>query len=78
MRLVEKYRPKELRQMIGQGKIVKRVRAILGRKAFDRGAFWIEGDSGKGKTVLAECIARRLGALGSSKKTWSYIEIDGD
>ena len=53
MELYEKYRPRRLAQVIGQDKAVKTIRVLMRARSFDRGALWIEGDSGKGKTTLA-------------------------
>lgn len=78
MMLYELYRPKRLSQLVGQEKVTSRLRAIMGRRNWDRDAWWIEGDSGKGKTTIAEAVARQLGALRTSKNAWSYMEIDGD
>ena len=62
--LYETYRPKEWADLVGQDKAVKVARRIIGRPAFDRGAFWIEcageNNSGVGKTTLALLIARQL------------------
>lgn len=78
MQLYEKYRPRRLRQVVGQAKVTGRIAALMKRPSWDRDAFWIEGDSGKGKTTIAEAIARKLGALQRSKQSWSFVEMDGD
>jgi len=78
MQLYQKYRPRRLAQVLGQSKTVARLRAIIRRPDFDRGALWISGDSGKGKTTIAECLARELGALRQSKDAWTFTELDGD
>ncbi len=62
--LYAKYRPATWADFVGQYKAAKRVRRIIERQDFDRGAFWIEAagsnNSGIGKTSLAWIIARQL------------------
>ncbi len=62
--LYQKYRPTCWGDFVGQDKAAKRVRRIIERKDFDRGAFWIEAsgsnNSGIGKTSLAWIIAWQL------------------
>ncbi len=64
MMLYAKYRPATWDDLVGQDKAAKRVRRIIERQDFDRGAFWIEAaggnNSGIGKTSLAWIIARQL------------------
>lgn len=74
--LVEKYRPRWLRQVVGQDKVVRGILAMLSRRAFDGGAFWIDGETGTGKTTIAQCIARALG-VNPKPGSWDYEEIDG-
>ena len=57
--LQEKYRPKKLSDIKGQGKAVAQVRAVLKRRIGGR-AFWISGASGTGKTTLARIIAGKI------------------
>ncbi len=73
MQLVEKYRPKRLGQVAGQAAVVKKLRAIMQRSAFDRGMFYIEGRTGTGKTSIARAIANELGAAPG----WGITELDG-
>lgn len=64
MTLEQKHRPRSWDQYVGQPKAVAKVRRIIERPGFDRGAFWIEAsganNSGVGKTTLAWLIARQL------------------
>jgi len=59
--------------VIGQGGAVATIRRLIGRRGFDRGALWIEGDTGIGKTAIAQATARALKC-----DRWATIEIDGD
>lgn len=54
--LYERYRPKAFTEVLGQGKAVRKIRAVLQRGWGGR-AFWISGASGIGKTTLARIIA---------------------
>lgn len=71
--LYEKYRPKDLSEIIGHDLQVKRLRGFLAREDTDRGAIWIEGPSGVGKTSLARAVVAELGA-----HPFAVVEIDGD
>ena len=73
MELYQKYRPKRLAQVVGQDKAVSSIRRVLQARNFDRGAFWIEGASGIGKSTLAYCIAHQL----TNGNQWGVTEIDG-
>lgn len=73
MQLTEKYRPKRLSQVVGQDKAISTIRRVLDRPGFDRGALWIAGPTGTGKTAIAGAIARRLGC-----DQWTVEELDGD
>ena len=57
MTLYEKYRPKDLCEVVGQDRAVERIRKLLERQWGGR-AWWIGGMSGTGKTTLARIIAR--------------------
>ena len=73
--LVDKYRPRRLSQVIGQDKIIKQLRAVIGRSGYDGGALWIEGPTGTGKTSIAQAIATELDCEPGSV---FYEELDGD
>ena len=73
MELYEKYRPRHWDEFIGNEKAIARLRAVLGRKDFDGGAFWVVGGSGIGKSTAAWLIARQF-ALDDIDIT----ELDGE
>jgi len=55
--LFEKYRPKTFDEVLGQDKVVKKVKLLLSRSWGGR-AWWIAGASGTGKTTIARIIAQ--------------------
>jgi replication-associated recombination protein RarA len=59
--LSEKYRPRTLDQVIGQGAVVFRVESFL--EAPYSTAFLFEGPTGVGKTTIALALAAELGAV---------------
>lgn len=59
MRLYEKYRPQSFDEIIGQDKIVSKIRGLMTRGLGGR-SFWISGSSGQGKTSLARLIAAEI------------------
>jgi len=62
MRLVEKYRPMTLDDVVGQAEAKQTIRALLNRGIGGR-ALLLEGPSGVGKTTMALVIARTLGLV---------------
>lgn len=58
--LTEKYRPRRLSQVVGQAKVCRVLQRILASS--DRGAIWLEGATGIGKTSIAGGIAHAIGA----------------
>lgn len=73
MQLFQKYRPKRLTDVVGQGKVVKVLQLMLARDDWDRDALWLEGPSGVGKSSIALALANELGA-----RSCNVHEIDGD
>ena len=60
MRLYEKYRPKDWNEVIGQDKIVKRIKTMAGQDRLSGQSFFISGKSGQGKTTIALLLAREV------------------
>jgi len=58
--LVEKYRPAAWNDVVGQDKIVSRMRLLANRKALPGRAYWLSGQSGTGNTTIARLIAQEV------------------
>jgi len=58
--LAEKYRPRSWAEVVGQEKIVARIRALIERGSLGGRAYWISGPSGTGKTSIARLIAAEV------------------
>lgn len=54
--LYEKYRPRDLADVVGQDAARKQIECVL-RNGWGGKAFWISGPSGTGKTTLARIVA---------------------
>jgi len=67
MELYKKYRPKTLRQMVGNESVINTIKNI---KNFPH-AMLFTGPSGCGKTTLGRIIAKMLGCTG-----FDYVEMD--
>ena len=59
MQLHEQYRPRTWADVIGQDKVIGKLRTLAKRGLAGR-AFWISGQSGTGKTTLARLIAAEV------------------
>jgi len=57
--LTEQYRPQTWADVIGQDKVVQRIKALAQRGLAGR-AYWLSGQSGTGKTTLARLIAAEV------------------
>jgi DNA polymerase III gamma/tau subunit len=68
--LINKYRPKEFSEVIGQDGVVKSIQAVLKRKSSR--AFLLTGLPGTGKTTLARIIAKKVGC-----DDRNIVEVDG-
>lgn len=71
MKLVDKYRPKNLSEVVGQDSIIKSIRNVL--KKEDIPDFLFLGPAGCGKTSTAECMAKKI--FGEDWKN-SFIEFN--
>jgi DNA polymerase III delta prime subunit len=60
MRLYEKYRPKDLSEVVGQEKAVRACRFILEHDQLGGSMCWVYGPSGTGKTTLARILAQEF------------------
>ena len=58
--LVERYRPATWAEVIGQDRVVARVRQLAQRAALAGRAYWISGQSGTGKTTIARLLAAEV------------------
>jgi replication-associated recombination protein RarA len=59
MQLYEKYRPRQLSEVVGQDKACAVMRGLIGRGVGGR-AIWLSGASGTGKTTLARIAAESI------------------
>ena len=57
--LHEQYRPQTWNEVIGQDRVLAKIRAVAKRGSSGR-AFWIAGQSGTGKTTIARLIAQEV------------------
>jgi DNA polymerase-3 subunit gamma/tau len=58
--LAEKYRPTDWAGVVGQDKIVTRLRTLATRGGLAGRAYWLSGQSGTGKTTIARLIAQEV------------------
>jgi DNA polymerase-3 subunit gamma/tau len=57
--LVEQYRPRSWADVVGQDKVVQRIRTLARRGLAGR-AYWLSGGSGTGKTTIGRLIAAEV------------------
>ena len=57
--LINKYRPQNLEEVVGQGDVVRSLKGVLAKKTSR--TFLFVGESGTGKTSLARIVARMVG-----------------
>jgi DNA polymerase-3 subunit gamma/tau len=67
--LCEQYRPHNFEEVVGQDKVIGKIRLLARRGLAGRG-YWISGQSGTGKTTLARLIAAEVAT------EWSTEELD--
>jgi replication-associated recombination protein RarA len=58
--LVERYRPATWAEVVGQERIVGRIRQLAQRDALAGRAYWLSGQSGTGKTTIARLLAAEV------------------
>jgi DNA polymerase-3 subunit gamma/tau len=69
MQLTETYRPKCWDEVVGQSKVVGRIKGLAKRGLAGR-AFWLSGASGTGKSTIARLLAAEVAG------EWDIEEID--
>jgi len=69
MQLTEQYRPQTWADVVGQDKIVSRIRSLAKRGLTGR-AYWLSGQSGTGKTTIARLLAAEVA------NQWDTEEVD--
>jgi DNA polymerase III gamma/tau subunit len=58
--LADKHRPSSWDEVVGQDKVVSRLRTLAGRGGLAGRAYWLSGQSGTGKTTIARLIAAEV------------------
>src|SRR5262245_63792919 len=58
--LADKYRPGSWDEVVGQDKVVSRLRTLAARGGLAGRAYWLSGQSGTGKTTIARLIAQEV------------------
>lgn len=60
MNLADKYRPRTFADVVGQDKVVNRLKGLAARGSLAGRAYWLSGQSGTGKTTIARLIAQEV------------------
>lgn len=68
--LYERYRPTTWDSVVGQDKVIGKVRALMARGTLAGNAYWISGQSGTGKSTIARLIAAEVA------DDWGIEELD--
>jgi DNA polymerase III gamma/tau subunit len=58
--LVERYRPATWAEVVGQERVVGRIRQLAERGALAGRAYWLSGQSGTGKSTIARLLAAEV------------------
>jgi DNA polymerase III gamma/tau subunit len=58
--LADRYRPAKWEDVVGQDKVVARLRTLTTRGGLSGRAYWLSGQSGTGKTTIARLIAAEV------------------
>jgi DNA polymerase-3 subunit gamma/tau len=77
MSFYQKYRPKNLSQIKGNGELVSALEGMLGDLENCPHSFLLHGPTGCGKTTLARIIANLLGCSGSDLKEIDSAQFRG-
>jgi DNA polymerase III gamma/tau subunit len=70
MQLTEAYRPRTWDEVVGQEKVIGRIRTLAARSGLAGRAFFLTGQSGTGKTTIARLIAAEVAS------EWDVEELD--
>jgi DNA polymerase III gamma/tau subunit len=77
MQITEAYRPQRWEDVVGQDKIVSRVRALAQRGGLAGRAFFVSGQSGTGKTTIARLIVAEVaGPLATTECNAADVSLD--
>lgn len=68
--LYERHRPTTWADVVGQDRVIGKVRAMMSRGTLAGNAYWISGQSGTGKSTIARLIAAEVA------DDWGIEELD--